>query len=97
MTGEYCTCPQAPCPICHTKACDCGCGFEVGSLPFIRLHVESEQEEAQRLASEQHLAEQEAMHENDFLQGMSEQEWREECNPSLSEIIKFEQFKRQDH
>ncbi len=42
--------------------CDCGCGFETGSLEFIRLHVESEEEQDRRLASE-HLAEQEAAYE----------------------------------
>lgn len=35
--------------------------------------------------------------EEEFLQGMSEQEWREECNPSLSEIMRFEQLKRRDY
>ncbi len=43
-------------------ACNCGCGYEVGSLEFIRLHVETEQE-AQREANEQYAAEQEAMRE----------------------------------
>ena len=40
--------------------CDCGCGFEVGSLEFIRLHVESEEEAEHRYAAEQELAENEA-------------------------------------
>lgn len=39
--------------------CECGCGFEVGSLEFIRLHVESEEEEEHRCASEQESAENE--------------------------------------
>lgn len=58
MGGEYCTCPNAPCPICHTIACSCGCGFSVGSLPFIRLHVESEEEQDRRVAIEEYNAEQ---------------------------------------
>ena len=41
--------------------CDANCGFEIGSLEFIRFHVESEEEQEHRLASEQHLAEQEVM------------------------------------
>ena len=43
--------------------CSCGCGFKIGSLEFIRLHVETEQEQIQREASEQYAAEQEAMRE----------------------------------
>lgn len=42
------------------NTCNCECGFEIGSLEFIRLHVESQDEENYRLAAEQHLAEQEA-------------------------------------
>lgn len=40
-----------------TNLCSCGCGNQVGSLGFIRLHVESEQEQAQREAVEQEEAE----------------------------------------
>ena len=43
--------------------CSCGCGFKIGSLEFIRFHVETEQEQAQREANEQYAAEQEAMRE----------------------------------
>ncbi len=28
--------------------CSCGCGFEIGGLNFIRLHVESQEEAEQR-------------------------------------------------
>lgn len=49
----------------------CGCGFEIGSLEFIRLHVESQEEENDRLAAEQHLAEQEA--QADYYANMSEE------------------------
>lgn len=48
------------------NTCDCGCGFKIGSLEFIRLHVESQEEQEQREALEQYNAEQEAskqMHE----------------------------------
>jgi len=37
--------------------CSCGCGNQVGGLAFIRLHVESEQEQAQREVIEQDEAE----------------------------------------
>ena len=43
--------------------CSCGCGNKIGSLAFIRLHVESEQEEVQREAVEQYEAEQQAKKE----------------------------------
>ncbi len=43
--------------------CSCGCGYKIGSLDFIRFHVESEQEQAQREAVEQHEAEQQATKE----------------------------------
>jgi len=43
--------------------CSCGCGFELGSLEFMRLHIESEEEMNDRLESEQRLAEQEAQAE----------------------------------
>lgn len=43
--------------------CSCGCGNKVGSLAFIRLHVESEEEQARREAVEQERAEQQAMKE----------------------------------
>lgn len=43
--------------------CNCGCGYETGSLEFIRFHVETEQEQVQRAANEQYAAEQEAMRE----------------------------------
>lgn len=43
MGGEYCTCPDQPCPICRdTNLCGCGCGFEVGSEDFQRFHVYDE-------------------------------------------------------
>ena len=41
--------------------CSCGCGYEIGSPDFIRLHVETEDEQIQREAIEQYNAEQEAM------------------------------------
>ena len=41
--------------------CSCGCRLELGSLKFMRLHVESEEEMNDRLESEQRLAKQEAM------------------------------------
>jgi len=65
MAGEYCTCPDQPCPICRdqTNVCSCGCGYEVGSLEFIRFHVETEEEQIQREALEQYDAEQQAMKE----------------------------------
>lgn len=44
--------------------CACGCGYRIGSLEFIRFHVETEQEQAQREANEQYVAEQEAMRED---------------------------------
>ncbi len=43
--------------------CSCGCRLELGSLEFMRLHVESEEEMNDRLESEQRLAEQEAQAE----------------------------------
>ncbi len=43
--------------------CSCGCGYKVGSIEFIRLHVETEQEQIQREAYSQYVAEQEAMRE----------------------------------
>lgn len=43
--------------------CSCGCGHKIGSLDFIRLHVESEQEQTQREAVEQHEAEQQVTKE----------------------------------
>jgi len=50
--------------------CSCGCGYQVNSKDFIRFHVESEQEQAQREACEQFEAEQEVMRE----------QWEEEQN-----------------
>lgn len=43
--------------------CSCGCGNKIGSENFIRLHVESAQEQAQREAMEQEKAEQQASEE----------------------------------
>lgn len=40
--------------------CSCGCGFEIGSLEFIRLHVETEEEQIQRESMERYYAEEEA-------------------------------------
>lgn len=37
-----------------SSICDCGCGFRIGSLEFVRLHVESEEEQEQREALEQY-------------------------------------------
>jgi len=39
--------------------CDCGCGFRIGSLEFVRLYVESEEEQNQRETLEQYEAERE--------------------------------------
>ena len=48
----------------ETNACSCGCGFEVGSPEFMRLHVESQEEQERRVATEQYNAEQEAQAED---------------------------------
>lgn len=61
----------------NENLCNCGCGFAVGSLSFIRLHVETELEQEQREVYEQYNAEQDAMrldHE--------EEERRQSHNPS---------------
>jgi|APSaa5957512493_1039668.scaffolds.fasta_scaffold147243_1 hypothetical protein len=42
-----------------SSTCECGCGNTIGSPKFIRLHVESEEEQEQRFVAEAHLTEQE--------------------------------------
>lgn len=45
------------------RICDCGCGYEIGSQEFIRLHIESKEEQVQREATEQYDAERQASRE----------------------------------
>ena len=47
----------------NMNTCSCGCNFEIGSPEFIRLHVESQEEQEQREALEQYNAEQNAQAE----------------------------------
>jgi len=44
MGGEYCTCPDQPCPICRDTNI-CGCGYEVGSKGFQNFHVYDEDDD----------------------------------------------------
>lgn len=39
--------------VSYMNTCSCRCGFTIGSMEFIRLHVESQEEQDQRLAVEQ--------------------------------------------
>ena len=83
MGGEYCTCPTQPCPICRdTNLCGCGCGFEIGSIDFQKLHAP----EALELSEI-----------DPRLNDMSYQEWCEECNPTYEQLAKYEQLQRRDY